>query len=135
MMMRMNGMYSAAFALVLFVAGSGPAAAAEAPPAAETDHQIVIVNDHAAPVMVFAEDAQGHLREIVHLKPGEVQLVEAPAETTKRLHVRPTDSKDALSTWGHEGIKSESLGLKGQETVVFWVGQDLAQSVVEIRSS
>ena len=118
-----------AFALALVAAPVG---------AAEPNHHIAIVNDYAAPMAVYAEDAHGVMHEIARLSPGEVKMVETGTqgsdEAPVRLHARPTNSTDRFSTWGDVGITSSLLALDEDDTAIFWIARDLAESLVEIRT-
>jgi len=79
---------------------------------AQDIHQISIVNGYAAPVEIYAEDAGGGLHALTRLKAGEVKTLEADVRTVgwnrARLHVRPTDGADWLSTWGDRGIVTDT---------------------------
>lgn len=118
-----------AFALALVAAPVG---------AAEPNHHIAIVNDYDAPMVVYAEDALGVLHELATLSPGEVRMVETSPQGSQegpvRLHARPKNSKDRYSTWGDVGIKSNLLALDEDDTAIFWIARDLAESLVEIRA-
>ena len=118
-----------AFALALVAAPVG---------AAEPNNHIAIVNDYAAPMVVYAEDARGVLHEVATVKPGEVLMVETGAQGTDaapvRLHARPKNSTDRWSTWGDVGIKTNLLGLDEDDTAIFWIARNLAESLVEIRA-
>ena len=118
-----------AFALALIAAPVG---------ATEPNHYIAIVNDYAAPVVVYAEDARGVMHELATLRPGEVRMVEAGAQGSDegpvRLHARPTNSADRFSTWGDVGIESNLLALDEDDTAIFWIARNLAESLVEIRA-
>ena len=129
--MRRITAFAGAFALALFAA---TAVQAEEP--ASTLHRIAVVNDFDAPMVVYAEDAEGVLHEVVTLKSGEVKLVDTQIDgrgTTLRLHARPTDSASRWSTWGNRGIVSDALEVSESETAIFWIAPDLAESSVEIR--
>jgi hypothetical protein len=118
-----------AFALALIAAPAG---------AAEPNHHIAIVNEYAAPMVVYAEDAQGTLHELGTLSPGEVRMVETGPQGSDegpvRLHARPMNSKDRLSTWGDVGIRTSLLALDEDDTAILWIARDLAESLVEIRA-
>ena len=113
-------------------------AAATAVQAADI-HRITVVNAYDAPMEVYAEDANGGLHPVAHLKVGEVKLVEADLETVSegrvRLHARPTNSTNRLSTWGDKGIVTDRLRLSDDDTAILWIAPILAESSVEIRPS
>jgi len=127
--MKRTTAVACAFALALVAAPVG---------AAEPNHHIAIVNDYAAPMAVYAEDGHGVMHEIARLSPGEVRTVETGAQGSDdgpvRLHARPTNSKDRFSTWGDVGITTNLLALDGDDTPIFWIARDLAESMVEIRT-
>lgn len=120
-------------------AGAADAAEAAEPSSKRLDalHRIAVVNGFDAPMVVYAEDAEGALHEVATLEAGEVRLVETELEGSDevplRLHARPTNSVDRWSTWGHTGIVTDPVVISEEETAIFWIAPDLAESKVEIR--
>jgi hypothetical protein len=135
MMRKRILLYSAALAIAFSSAlGAAPAAA----DTATKDSRIAIVNDSDAPMLVYAEDESGTLHELGVVRPGEVETVETPAAAEGvmvRLHARPHNSRDRLSTWGDVGITTDALDLTDHEMAIFWLARDLAESQVEVRPS
>ena len=135
--MRGTVAFAGAFALALSTAAA--AGAAEPVPARDVMlHQIAVVNEYDAPMVVYAEDANGVFHEVATLKAGEVKLVDTQIDdtgkgSTLRLHARPTNSSNRWSTWGDRGIVSDVLRLFEDETAILWIAPDLAESSVEIR--
>ena len=129
--MGRNVTLAGALALALFATTAVQAAVPE------SIHRIAVVNGSDAPMVVLAEDAGGALHEVATLEAGEVKLVETEIPgsdgTALRLHARATDSADRWSTWGAEGIVSDRLDLSRNETAIFWIAPELAESLVEIR--
>jgi len=105
---------------------------------AQDIHQISIVNGYAAPVEIYAEDAGGGLHALTRLKAGEVKTLEADVRTVgwnrARLHVRPTDGADWLSTWRDRGIVTDNLRMSDGDTLIFWIAPILDESTVEIHA-
>lgn len=123
-------------ALALALSGATAAEAAE-PASRPYDAIIAVVNDHAAPMVVYAEDAKGELHEVARLKAGEVKQIDTRLsgvdDTALRLHARPNDSVDRWSTWGGEGIVSDPVRIAEDEVAVFMIAPDLSRSEVQIR--
>ena len=122
----------------LALALSAASAAEAAEPASTTfDGTIMVVNEHAAPMVVFAEDAKGELHEVAKLKAGEVKQFDTGLAgfdgSALKLHARPTNSASRWSTWGDREVVSDEVAIAENEIAVFLIAPDLARSQVQIR--
>lgn len=122
--------------LTLTLSAASAAEAAE-PTSTTYDGTITVVNQHAAPMAVYAEDAKGELREVAKLKAGEMKQIDTRSEgidgTALKLHARPTNSASRWSTWGDTEVVSDEVALAENEIAVFLIAPDLARSQVQIR--
>ena len=124
----------AALTLALSVASAAEAAE----PASTTyDATITVVNQHAAPMAVYAEDARGELHEVARLKAGEVKQIDTSLAgldgTALTLHARPTNSASRWSTWGDTEVVSDEVAIADNEIAVFLIAPDLTRSQIQIR--
>lgn len=98
--------------------------------------QIVVANHSVTPVRVFVEDSEGNQRQLGSVDRGQTTIFEAPAGILERgdfrVVVRPSHynqfTKDQVS------IKTGSLNVEGDETVILWLERELSQSKVEVRA-
>jgi hypothetical protein len=133
--MTMRGITTLA-ALALTLSAASAAEAAE-PASTMYDGTITVVNEHATPMVVYAEDAKGELHEVAKLKAGEVKHIDTRKEgfdgTALKLHARPTNSASRWSTWGDTEVVSDEVAIAENEIAVFLIAPDLARSQVQIR--
>lgn len=123
-------------ALALALSAASAAEAAEPAPMTY-DGTITVVNEHAAPMAVYAEDAKGELHEVAKLEAGEVKQIDTRLAgfdgTALKLHARPTNSASRWSTWGDKEVVSDEVAIAENEIAVFLIASDLARSQVQIR--
>lgn len=123
-------------ALALALSAASAVEAAE-PASTTLDGTITVVNQHAAPMAVYAEDAKGKMHEVAKLEAGETKQIDTRLEgfegTALKLHARPTNSASRWSTWGDKEVVSDELAIAENEIAVFMIASDLTRSQVQIR--
>ena len=104
----------------------------------EVTSEIVVVNSHQTRVLVYVEDSEGRVQLLGRVSRGEVKRFDTPADVTERgdfrVKVYPIYNPDPWSGWNDTGIKTRALNLDNGEMLVLWIGKNLTESSVEVRS-
>lgn len=117
--------------------GADSVAAAElGGPGDEVSHQIVVVNQSVTPVRVYVEDVEGRRYELGTLDRGKTKMFEAPADILERgdFRVRIQPRRYAQRFSDPVSIRTETLSIEDDETVILWLERELGQSMVEVRA-
>jgi hypothetical protein len=130
--------FSRAAMLFALIASSVGSVRAEEPtsPGDDTGSQIVVVNKSVTPVRIYIEDSEGHPVQLGIVDSGEAKTLQAPAEIVGqgafRVQVRPSGymqhRRDPVS------IKTGTLHVEENGTVILWLERELSRSRVEVRA-
>ena len=97
--------------------------------------EVRVINNHAASVRVFVEDAKGRVHTLGTVRPAEYSAIEVPGELTAlgdvKIKVFP-----AAPAWtsvpADSGVRTQALDADDFEAIQFWVEPDLRRSQVEL---
>ena len=131
----MNRIFGAAAMLGLIAWSTVSVEAAELRgPGDEVSNAIVVVNDYVGTVRVYVEDVDGSLHHLGLVVRGKVRHFDAPADIWEhgdfRVRIHPVE-RDPRSI--HVRIKTRTLNVEDDETVVMWLTRDLAESRLEVQ--
>ena len=100
--------------------------------------EIVVASEYQSQVLVYVEDSDGGLQLLGRVFRGEVKRFDVPADVTERgafrVKVYPIYNPDPWSGWNDMGIKTQALNLDNGEMLILWIGKDLTESSVEVRT-
>ena len=135
----MKGMNRVALVLGLVACSAVSVEAGElSGPGDEVSSEIVVANDYRTHVLVYVEDSEGRQQLLGRVSSGRVKLFDAPTDMTERgdfrVKVYPLGSSDPWAPQYDIGIKTRSLNLENGQTVILWIGRELAASSVEVRT-
>ena len=129
--MTMKGTFRVLAAVGVLAVGVNTAEAATSP----TKHEVRVINDHAAPVEVYLEDAQGRLHALGRVDDAEFKVLEVDDEVTAlgefRLKIFPEARMGTLVD-ASSGIRSVELKLEDGDAVNVWLGNELTRSQIEV---
>ncbi len=107
-------------------------------PRDEVTSEIVVANGYRTQVLVYVEDSDGGLLLLGSVSRAEVKRFDAPADVTERgdfrVKVYPIYNPDPWSGWNDMGIKTQPITLDNSEMLILWIGKDLTESSVEVRT-
>jgi hypothetical protein len=133
--MTMKIMYRVAVTLGLIATSVGSLRAAEiTEPVPALTNQIYVMNNHLAPVRVFAEDVSGKLHALGRVPRGQLRTFEVPSDVAAhgfRVKVFPSNPL-WLSPVDDYGVKTGVLDFDTDHQITIWLETDLSQSKVEI---
>ena len=137
--MTMKGMNRGALVLGLVACSAVTVEAGElSGPGDEVTSEIVVVSEYQTQVLVYVEDSDGRRLLLGRVSHGEVKHFDVPADVIERgdfrVKVYPIYNADPWSGWNDLGIKTRALNFENGETVILWIGRDLTESTVEVRT-
>lgn len=129
--MTMKGTFRVLAAVGVLAVGVNTAEAATSP----TKHEVRVINDHAAPVEIYLEDAQGRLHALGRVDDAEFKVLEVDDEVTAlgefRLKIFP-EARMGTMVDASSGIRSVELKLEDGDAVNVWLGNELTRSQIEV---
>ena len=101
------------------------------------DTQVFVANNSVTPVRVYLQDAAGEQHELGRVDRGGTSMFDVSDETAVegdfQIVVRPCQfrqfSRDPVS------VRTKTLEVENDETVILWLERDLSRSKVEVRQS
>lgn len=119
-------------ALLAGVAASAEASVVENPD--ERTTEVHVVNNHLAPVRVYAEDAEGRLHRLGRVARGAVVTFEISEELRSgEFRIKVFPSPAAWSPVSDDyGVKTNPLSSQRDHRVTVWLETELDQSTVAI---
>lgn len=117
------------------MASSAVAAQAQSTTRTGDDPQVFVANNSVTPVRVYLQDAGGEEHQLGRVDRGGTSMFDVPdamaADGDFEIVVRPCQlrqfSRDPVS------IRTNTLEVESDETVILWLERDLSRSKVEVR--